>query len=170
MNRAFCLHRHTDVDWTISHNYSRWKHLLFSRLNCQARVIVVLLLLFRSSSKESDNQLKRQDFWNGTLVEDYNFLMSEELICRCKVSRSPMRISFLHLVRLEFSRWTFHLVEWSVRSSCLLQWIRKAIRRIGTLVREDIRNDHEDLFQCSRSLSPTGTREICSSVQGRLSF
>ena len=28
---------------------------------------------------------KRQDFWIGTLVDDYNFLMSEELICRCKV-------------------------------------------------------------------------------------
>ncbi len=29
----------------------------------------------------------RQDFWNGTLVDDYNFLMSEELIYHCKVSR-----------------------------------------------------------------------------------
>lgn len=143
------------------------------RLNCQARLIVVLLLhLFRSSSsKESDNQLKRQDFWNGTLVEDYNFLMSEELICRCKVSRSPRRISSLrHLLPLEFSRWTFHLVEWSVRSSCLLQRIRKAIRRISSLVREDLRNDHEGLFQCSRSLSPTGTREMSSSLQRSVFF
>lgn len=34
--------------------------------------------------QENTNQ-KRQEFWIGTLVDDYNFLMSEELICRCKV-------------------------------------------------------------------------------------
>jgi hypothetical protein len=28
----------------------------------------------------------QQDFWNGTLVDNYNFLMSEELIYHCKVS------------------------------------------------------------------------------------
>lgn len=43
-----------------------------------------LYLSFRST-RDSGNT-KRQEFWNGTLVEDYNFLMSEELICRCKVS------------------------------------------------------------------------------------
>lgn len=37
------------------------------------------MFLFRISNT-------RQEFWNGTLVDNYNFLMSEELICRCKVS------------------------------------------------------------------------------------
>ncbi len=43
-----------------------------------------LSLFFRSTRDNGNN--KRQEFWNGTLVDDYNFLMSEELICRCKVS------------------------------------------------------------------------------------
>ena len=70
--------------------------------------------LFRSS-KESDNQLKRQEFWNGTLVEDYNFLMSEELICRCKVCSSsnlPTLVKFLlsRILSVNLSpRWTIYL-------------------------------------------------------------
>ncbi len=43
-----------------------------------------LSFFFRSTRDNGNN--KRQEFWNGTLVDDYNFLMSEELICRCKVS------------------------------------------------------------------------------------
>ena len=38
---------------------------------------------------------RRPEFWNATLLNDYNFLMSEELISHCKVS--PMQKHYIEL-------------------------------------------------------------------------
>lgn len=92
------------------------------------------------SSKESDNS-RRADFWNGTLVDDYNFLMSEELICRCKVKHWCDVFRRSNFASLELLGWTIQFIEWSLASSCLTQWIRKTIRRISALVRKNLWNN-----------------------------
>ncbi|CAF1366901.1 unnamed protein product [Adineta steineri] len=68
------------------------------------------------NTRSSENN-KRQEFWNGTLVDDYNFLMSEELICRCKGSlgepfTSLNDLSVHHVSYNEFEKQYCELSRW----------------------------------------------------------
>ncbi|UJR37883.1 hypothetical protein I4U23_030573 [Adineta vaga] len=82
---------------------------------------------------------KRQEFWNGTLVDDYNFLMSEELICRCQGSLSePFTslndLSVHHVSYNEFEKQYTELAHWcekihetitTVSSNALTRYLRQ---------------------------------------------
>ncbi|CAF4135173.1 unnamed protein product, partial [Rotaria sp. Silwood2] len=71
---------------------------------------------------------KRQEFWNGTLVDNYNFLMSEELICHCK---SPLEEPFCSLNDLavhhvsynEFEKQYVELSDWCEKISDVIKKI-----------------------------------------------
>ncbi|CAF0732521.1 unnamed protein product [Rotaria sordida] len=76
----------------------------------------VLLSKSNKSTKDKENN-RRQEFWNGTLVDDYNYLMSEELICRCKGSlnepfTSLNDLSVHHVSYNEFEKQYGELSHW----------------------------------------------------------
>ncbi|CAF1192107.1 unnamed protein product [Adineta steineri] len=78
------------------------------------------------SQKSSRNNKKRQEFWNGTLIDDYNFLMSEELICHCKSSlgepfTSLNDLAVHHVSYNEFEKQYVELSEWCERISTVIQ-------------------------------------------------
>ncbi|CAF3796726.1 unnamed protein product, partial [Rotaria magnacalcarata] len=96
-------------------------------------------LLLDNKNNTEENHHKRQEFWNGTLVDDYNYLMSEELICRCKGSltepfTSLNDLSVHHVSYNEFekqfgelSRWCEKIYETltKVPSNALTRYLRQ---------------------------------------------
>ncbi|CAF2047100.1 unnamed protein product [Rotaria magnacalcarata] len=98
-----------------------------------------VLLSKSNKNNTEENHHKRQEFWNGTLVDDYNYLMSEELICRCKGSltepfTSLNDLSVHHVSYNEFekqfgelSRWCEKIYETltKVPSNALTRYLRQ---------------------------------------------
>ncbi|CAF1248480.1 unnamed protein product [Rotaria sp. Silwood1] len=71
---------------------------------------------------------KRQEFWNGTLVDNYNFLMSEELICQCKNSLeepfcSLNDLAVHHVSYNEFEKQYVELSDWCEKISDVIKKI-----------------------------------------------
>ncbi|CAF1005308.1 unnamed protein product [Rotaria sordida] len=71
---------------------------------------------------------KRQEFWNGTLLDNYNFLMSEELICHCKSSLeepfySLNDLTVHHVSYNEFEKQYVELSDWCEKISDVIKKI-----------------------------------------------
>ncbi|CAF3834286.1 unnamed protein product [Rotaria magnacalcarata] len=74
------------------------------------------------------NKKPPQEFWNGTLVDNYNFLMSEELICRCKSSLDEPFISLNdlavhHVSYNELEKQYVELSDWCAKISDVIKKI-----------------------------------------------
>lgn len=55
------------------------------------RCLYRCIVSFRTTTASGNSP--RPEFWNGTLLDDYNFLMSEELICHCQVRATRCALS-----------------------------------------------------------------------------